>query len=76
MYIGGIFMCTITTTEFKNNFGKYIELGQKETIKVVKRGKVIFTIVPERESLIAEAKSYFNLLPADATIGIDPNERD
>ena len=68
-------MCTITTTEFKNNFGKYIELGQKEEIKVVKRGLVIFTIVPEKDALVAEAKSYFNMLPGDATIGIDPNER-
>lgn len=68
-------MCTITTTEFKNNFGKYIELGQKEEIKVVRRGQVIFTIVPEKTSLLAEAKSYFNMLPEDATIGIDPDER-
>ena len=58
-------MCTITTTEFKNNFGKYIELGQKEEIKVVRRGQIIFTIVPEKT----------NMLPEDATIGIDPNER-
>ena len=69
-------MSIITTTEFKNNFGKYIELGQKEMIKVIKRGQVIFTIVPEKESLLEEAKSYFNMLPADATIGIDPDERD
>ena len=68
-------MSIITTTEFKNNFGKYIELGQKEEIKVVKRGQVIFTIVPEKDALLAEAKSYFNMLPEDATIGIDPNER-
>lgn len=68
-------MCTITTTEFKNNFGKYIELGQKEEIKVVRRGQIIFTIVPEKTTLLAEAKSYFNMLPEDATIGIDPNER-
>ena len=68
-------MCTITTTEFKKNFGKYIELGQKEEIQVIKRGTIIFRIVPERKSLIEEAKSFFNLLPADATIGIDPDER-
>ena len=69
-------MSIITTTEFKNNFGKYIALGQKEIIKVIKRGRVIFTIVPEKDALLEEAKSYFDLLPADATIGNDPNERD
>ena len=68
-------MYTITTTEFKNNFGKYIELGQKEEIKVIKKGQVIFTIVPEKTSLLAEARSYFNMLPEDATIGYDLNNR-
>ena len=68
-------MITITTTELKNSFGKYIELGQKEEIKVAKRERVIFTIVPEKTALLAEAKSYFNMLPEGATIGIDPNEK-
>ena len=68
-------MSIITTTEFKNNFGKYIESGQREQIKVVKRGQVIFTIVPEKEALLAETKSYFNMLPSNASIGIDPDER-
>lgn len=68
-------MCTISTTEFKNNFGKYIELGQKEIIKVIKRGKVIFTIVPEKVSLVDEAMSYLDMLPIGASIGTDPDER-
>ena len=68
-------MNVITTTEFKNNFGRYIELGQKEIIQVAKRGQIIFTIVPQRDSLLAEARSYFNMLPASAEIGIDPDER-
>ena len=69
-------MCTITTTEFKNSFGRYVELGQKEEIKVMKRGKIIFTIVPEKVAMVAEAESFFDMLPAGASIGIDPNERD
>ncbi len=68
-------MCYITTTEFKNAFGKYIELGQRETIKVMKRGKVIFTIVPESLALVAEAESFLDMLPAGVTIGVDPDER-
>ncbi|MBQ7995975.1 MAG: type II toxin-antitoxin system prevent-host-death family antitoxin [Bacilli bacterium] len=68
-------MCTISTTEFKNNFGKYIEMGQREEIKVLKRGRVIFTIVPESLSLLEEAKKYIGMLPKDASIGIDPYER-
>ena len=68
-------MCTISTTEFKKNFGKYIELGQKEEIKVTKRGKVIFTIAPESLMLLEEAKKYLGILPKDASIGNDPYER-
>lgn len=68
-------MCTISTTELKNNFGKYIELGQKEEIQVVKRGVIIFRIVPEKLKLVEEAKTFFNLLPEDASIGVDPDER-
>jgi len=68
-------MLTITTTEFKNNFGKYVELGQKEIIEVTKQGKVIFKILPRRLELLEEAKKYLDFLPADATIGVDPDER-
>lgn len=69
-------MCTITTTEFKNNFGKYIELGQKEEIIVKKRNIIIFRIIPERLKLLKEAENYFDILPKGTTIGLDPNERD
>ena len=69
-------MLRITTTEFENNFEKYVELGQYEEIEVVKRDKVIFRIVPERPKLVEEAKKYIGILPKGTTIGVDPNERD
>ena len=47
-------MCTITATEFKRNFGKYVIKGQVEKIQVTHRGKLIFTIVPEKERLLDE----------------------
>lgn len=59
-------MCTITATEFKKNFGKYMDLGQKEEIQVTHRGKKIFTIVPERLKLIAKTESLFGILPREA----------
>lgn len=68
-------MCKISTTEFKNNFGKYIEMGQKEEVLITKRGIVILRLIPERFSLYEEAKTFLNLLPKEATIGVDPNER-
>ncbi len=55
-------MCTITATEFKENFGKYMKLGQKEEIDVTHRGDVIFTIVPKKERLKKEWASIFGSL--------------
>ncbi|MBE6126877.1 MAG: type II toxin-antitoxin system Phd/YefM family antitoxin [Erysipelotrichaceae bacterium] len=68
-------MCTITTTEFKNNYGKYILLAEKEKIEVTKRGVVIFTMVPKKYELGEKLKGYFGILPAEASIGVDPDER-
>lgn len=68
-------MCTISSTEFKNNFGKYIELSEREEIIITKRGRIICRMIPERMSLIEEAKSLFNIFPENATIGNDPDER-
>lgn len=68
-------MCTITSTELKNNYGKYIQLAETERIEVTKRGVVIFTMVPKRYELGEKLKGYFGILPEDASIGNDPNER-
>lgn len=37
-------MCTITATEFKTNFGKYLELSMKEDILITKNGKPFSTL--------------------------------
>lgn len=58
-------MCTITATEFKENFGKYMKLGQKEEIDVTHRGDVIFTIVPKKERLKKEWASIFGSLKGE-----------
>ncbi len=59
-------MCTITATELKENFGKYMALGQNERIEVTLRGKHIFTIVPQKEQLVQEMNSLFGILPKEA----------
>ena len=59
-------MCVITATEFKRNFGKYVLLGQKEKIEVTHRGKTIFTIIPEKEKLLADWDRLFGTLPMEA----------
>ena len=47
-------MCVITATEFKTNFGKYLELGTKEEITVTKNGKVMFTTTPRKTDYFDE----------------------
>lgn len=37
-------MCTITATEFKTNFGKYLEIALKEDILITKNGHPLFTL--------------------------------
>ena len=47
-YNGGMkkeVMC-ITATEFKNNLGKYLELGEKQEILIMKNGRVRTRLVP------------------------------
>ena len=68
-------MFKITTTEFKNNFDKYAELGEYEEIEVVKDNMPIFRIIPERQRLKEEAKKFLGILPKGTTIGVDPDER-
>ena len=59
-------MCTITATELKRNFGKYVKIGQIEEIVVTHRGKTIFTIVPEKLKLLKKWESFFDTLPEEA----------
>lgn len=58
-------MIIITASELEKNLDKYIELGQKETIKVTQNDKTIFNIVPEKEKLKTEWKNLFGSLPKE-----------
>lgn len=50
-------MCTITATEFKTNFGKYLSLANKEEIAITKNGKVITMMSPPKTD---EWNDFFN----------------
>lgn len=47
-------MCTITATEFKTNFGKYLNLAKKEEIAITKNGKLITTLTPPKSDCFEE----------------------
>ena len=59
-------MRTISATELKRNFGKYVIIGQNEKIQVTHRGKVIFTIIPEKDKLVNDWEKLFGILPSCA----------
>ena len=64
-------MCIVTSTELKRNFGKYVIKGQTEKIQVTHRGRIIFTIVPEKEKLLGEWETLFGTLPKEALLDDD-----
>lgn len=68
-------MLTITSTEFKNHYGIYASLAETEEIRVTKRGVWVFTLVPAIKCDLKLMESFFGSLPADAAIGVDPDER-
>lgn len=68
-------MCIITATEFKKHFGKYSELAKNEEIIVTSFGKAIFKLIPANSGKVSMAKSLIGILPTNATIGEDENER-
>jgi len=67
-------MCTITATELKTHFGKYVKLAQKEKIEVTHNGKVVFYLTPTKEERIERMKSIFGVLPND--IDLDSVDRE
>jgi len=67
-------MCTITATEFKTNFGKYLKIAQKEPITVTHRGEIVFQTVPKHVSLKQRFHEFVGCLPAD--IDIDKVKRE
>ena len=68
-------MCEITATELKRNFGKYMDLGQKEEIIVTHRGKPIFKIIPQKVDLAKRWEAVFGTLPR-AAFGDDDIDRE
>ena len=60
-------MCTVTATEFKRNFGKYLRIAQEEKINVTFRGKTVFVTSPSKEKRLMDMESIFNVLPSDVS---------
>lgn len=61
-------MCIVTATEFKTNFGKYLEIAKREPITVTQRGKEVFSTVPKNNPLLERAEEFFGTLPPNINL--------
>ena len=55
----------VTATEFKTNFGKYLELIAKEDIFITRNGKTIAKVVTPQISAVDSLRGMLKDVPAD-----------
>ena len=55
----------VTATEFKTNFGKYLELIAKEDIFITRNGKTIAKVVNPQISAVDSLRGMLKDVPAD-----------
>ena len=55
----------VTATEFKTNFGKYLELIAKEDIFITRNGKTIAKVVDPQISAVDSLRGMLKDVPAD-----------
>ena len=65
----------LTATQFKNNFGEYMELASKEDIYVTKNNKIIAKVSNPFVDKVQIAESLFGILPNDIDLEKSRQER-
>lgn len=66
---------SITATEFKTNFSKYLTLSATEDIYITKNGKIIAKLTNPFQERVDIAKSLFGIIPSDITLEEAREER-
>lgn len=59
------FIMIITATEFKTNFGKYLDLTAKEDIFITRNGKTVAKVVNPRVSAVDSLRGILKDAPPD-----------
>ncbi len=65
----------VTATEFKTNFGKYLELIAKEDIFTTRNGKTIAKVVNPQISAVDSLRGMLKDVPADLDLDSVREER-
>lgn len=58
-------MMIVTATEFKTNFGKYLDLISKEDIFITRNGKTIAKVVNPQISAVDSLRGILKEIPSD-----------
>lgn len=59
---------SITTTEFKTDIGKYLQLAEKEDIYITHNGQITAKLSNPDEDRIKMAESLLGVIPAEITL--------
>lgn len=65
----------VTATEFKTNFGKYLELITKEDIFITRNGKTVAKVVNPQVSAVDSLRGMLKDVPADIDLDSIREER-
>lgn len=66
---------SITATEFKMHFNKYILLAAEQDIYITQYGKVVAKLSSPFQDRVDTAKSLFGILPCEMTLEEAKEER-
>ena len=58
----------VTATEFKTNFGKYLEMVAKEDIFITRNGKTIAKVINPQISAVDSLRGMLKDVPADVDL--------
>ncbi|MGN1114366.1 MAG: type II toxin-antitoxin system Phd/YefM family antitoxin [Oscillospiraceae bacterium] len=65
----------VTATEFKTNFGKYLDLVSKEDIFITKNGKTVAKVVNPQVSAVDSLRGILKSVPEDISAASIREER-
>ena len=65
----------VTATEFKTNFGKYLELIAKEDVFITRNGKIIAKVVNPQISAVDSLRGMLKDIPSDVDLDSLREER-
>ena len=65
----------VTATEFKTNFGKYLDMLTKEDIFITRNGKIIAKVINPQVSAVDSLRGMLKNIPSDIDLDSLREER-